>query len=170
MHKVKKYLQIKTNPGIGSGKEGLINHIGNFYDRILKALQGISEIKLTVDFNKLIEGLKNATDVLDFIYNRGFVDNDEAIKDFIQNLYPYISTDTTDKLNDRMHETYVIFSRLYNYEIFDTRKYINDLRTLEKKRNGSKKKEVKKSTCLEYQAQINKLRANVKKELEAMVK
>lgn len=170
LHKVKKYLQIKTNPGIGSGKEGLINHIGNFYDRILKALQGISEIKLTVDFNKLIEGLKNATDVLDFIYNRGFVDNDEAIKDFIQNLYPYISTDTTDKLNDRMHETYVIFSRLYNYEIFDTRKYINDLRTLEKKRNGSKKKEVKKSTCLEYQAQINKLRANVKKELEAMVK
>lgn len=170
LHKIKNTLQLKNNPGPSSGRMGLINHIESFYNRISKTLDGINKLDVSVGFQELINELINAKDVLDFIYNRGFIDVEEVIKEFIQELNPYTSTHTTEMLNNRLIKTYEIFSKIYSYGISDTRNYMDKLNALEQKRNTSSKKEVKKSTCLEYQAQINKLRANVKKELEAMVK
>lgn len=167
LHKIKNSLIEKTY--FNKGEEYLLRYIDNFYEKIFYTLKGIQNIPFNASFDEIIKNLSNASNIQDFIYNRGFLDKNELIKEFISNLESYSNTKTTDILNERMEETRILFNRIYSYGVLDTNKFLIKLDALEQKRSTSSKQKIKESTCLEYQANINKLRKSVKKELEALV-
>lgn len=167
LHKIKNSLSEKTY--FNKKEEYLLKYIDNFYFKISNTLKEIKNFRLNVNFDEIVANLLNSSNIQDFIYNRGFLDKNELIKEFLNDLEPYINTKTTDILNDRMEETKRLFNRIYNFGVLDTSGFLVKLDALEQKRNSSSKLEIKESTCLEYQAKINKLRLAVKKKLELMV-
>ena len=168
LHKIKNSLNEKTY--FKKDEEYLLRYIENFYYKISHTLKGIKNFRFNAYFNQLVNNLLDSPNIKDLIYNRGFLDKNEIINRFIDDLKSYSNTKTTDILNERMEETRRLFNQIHNLGFLDTSQSLTKLEALEQKRNASSKQEIKESTCLEYQARINKLRESVKETLEAMVK
>lgn len=143
-----------------------MSYIDGFYFRLNYELNDIPYLKKDIDRFSYISSLLQKTDkTISFIYEQRYSSSDTYMSKYGERLKPYIKTETFEKYENRLTETYAVFDEILELNI-DIAYEIQEIRKLREKLD--KDKGLAKSTYLERQRIMNRLRKSVLNKLENM--